>query len=158
MIRRATPADIPALVGLVHDLAEYEKAAEQCHLTEDQLRTALFGDSPAVFAHVAEGSEAEGVVGCAIWFRNFSTWEGVHGIFLEDLYVKPVARGRGFGKSLLVALAQEAVEQGYGRVDWSVLKWNTPSIDFYESIGAVDQNEWTNYRLTGDALAKLAAS
>lgn len=158
MIRRATPADLPALVGLVYDLAEYEKLPQECHLTEEQLRTALFGDVPRVFAHVAEGSEEEGVLGCAIWFLTFSTWEGVHGIFLEDLYVKPEARGRGYGKSLLAALAQEAVEQGYKRVEWSVLKWNTPSIDFYESIGAVNQDEWTGYRLTGEALAKLAVA
>ncbi|MCP9623392.1 putative acetyltransferase [Nocardia otitidiscaviarum] len=155
MIRRATPADIPALVELVYDLAEYEKAREECHLTAEQLRTALFGPSPALFAHVAEGPE--GVVGCAIWFLNFSTWRGVHGIYLEDLYVKPEARGRGLGRALLVALAREAAAQGYGRVDWSVLTWNTPSIEFYESLGAVGQKEWIGYRLEGDALTALAA-
>ncbi|WP_433591539.1 N-acetyltransferase family protein [Nocardia sp. CA-145437] len=154
MIRRATPDDVPALVGLVHDLAEYEKAPEECTLTEEQLRIALFGPTPALYAHVAESDH--GVVGCAIWFLNYSTWKGVHGIYLEDLYVKPEARGRGLGKSLLATLAREAVEQGYARVDWSVLTWNTPSIDFYRSIGAEHQHEWTGYRLAGAPLARLA--
>lgn len=158
MIRRATPADIPALVELVYDLAEYEKLREECHLTAEQLHASLFGPSPAVFAHVAEGSEDEGVLGMAIWFLNYSTWEGTHGIFLEDLYVKPEARGRKLGKALLTALAQEAATQGYARIDWSVLNWNTPSIDFYESLGAVPQTEWTGYRLTGTALTELGAN
>lgn len=151
IIRRATPADIPALVGLVYDLAEYEKARHECRLTDEQLHTALFGPAPALFAHVVEEDGA--VVGCAIWFLNYSTWEGEHGIFLEDLYVKPETRGKGYGKALLVTLAQEAVAKGYGRVDWSVLKWNTPSIDFYESLGATAQDEWVGYRLDGEALA-----
>ncbi|MBL1076282.1 GNAT family N-acetyltransferase [Nocardia sp. 2] len=156
MIRRATPADVPALVGLVYDLAEYEKLREECHLTAEQLHLALFGPKPALYAHVAEGPGDEGVVGMAIWFLNYSTWEGVHGIFLEDLYVKPEARGRGLGKTLLATLAKEAVDQGYARLDWSVLKWNTPSIDFYESIGARPEDEWVGYRLTGAALPRLA--
>ncbi|MEC3916518.1 GNAT family N-acetyltransferase [Nocardia sp. CDC160] len=155
MIRRATPADIPALVQLVHDLAEYEKAPDECTLTETQLETALFGPNPALYAHVAENDR--GIVGCAIWFLNFSTWKGVHGIYLEDLYVKPEARGAGLGKSLLATLAREAVERGYARVDWAVLTWNTPSIDFYESIGAEHQHEWTGYRLSGGPLERLAA-
>ncbi|MFJ4652198.1 GNAT family N-acetyltransferase [Nocardia sp. NPDC088792] len=155
MIRRATPADIPALVQLVYDLAEYEKARDECTLTAEQLETALFGPRAALYAHVAESDQ--GVVGCAIWFLNYSTWKGVHGIFLEDLFVQPEARGRGLGRDLLAALAREAVEQGYARVDWSVLTWNTPSIDFYESIGAEHQHEWTGYRLSGGALARLAS-
>ncbi|MFE3101694.1 GNAT family N-acetyltransferase [Nocardia tengchongensis] len=154
MIRRATPADVPALVGLVHDLADYEKAPDECTLTEEQLQTALFGPNPALYAHVAESDQ--GVVGCAIWFLNYSTWKGVHGIYLEDLYVKPEARGHGLGKSLLATLAREAVEQGYARMDWSVLTWNTPSIDFYQAIGAEHQHEWTGYRLSGAPLARLA--
>ncbi|MET7769708.1 GNAT family N-acetyltransferase [Nocardia sp. NPDC005366] len=153
-IRRATEADVPALVGLVHGLAEYEKSSDQCTLTTEQLHTALFGPSPALFAHVAEdGSE---IVGCAIWFLNFSTWNGVFGIYLEDLYVTPWARGRGYGRAMLAALAEEAVNRGYSRVDWSVLTWNTPSIEFYESIGAVSQDAWVGYRLTGEALRELA--
>ncbi|MFD0363748.1 GNAT family N-acetyltransferase [Nocardia sp. GCM10030253] len=156
MIRRATPADVPALVELVYDLAEYEKARDECTLTAEQLHTALFGQTPALFAHVVE--EEDGlVVGCAIWFLNFSTWEGVHGIYLEDLYVKPETRGKGYGKALLTTLAEEAVANGYGRVDWAVLTWNTPSIDFYKSLGAVGQDEWVGYRLEGAALAALGS-
>ncbi|GAB4588450.1 N-acetyltransferase family protein [Nocardia sp. IFM 10818] len=156
MIRRATPADIPALVKLVYDLAEYEKAPDECKLTEDQLEQSLFGPSPKVFAHVAEGPGTAGVVGCAIWFLNYSTWTGTHGIYLEDLFVKPEARGLHLGRDLLAALAREAVANGYARVDWSVLDWNKPSIDFYEALGAVAQDEWTGYRLTGPALTRLA--
>jgi L-amino acid N-acyltransferase YncA len=152
-IRRATPADVPAVVQLVHDLAEYEKASAECTLTVEQLQASLFGPAPALFAHVAE--DETGVVGCAIWFRNFSTWKGVHGIYLEDLYVKPETRGKGYGKALLTALAQEAVSNGYGRLDWAVLTWNTPSIDFYKSLGAAGHDEWVGYRLEGEALEAL---
>ncbi|MEV3960442.1 GNAT family N-acetyltransferase [Nocardia sp. NPDC050193] len=154
LIRRATPADVPALVDLVYGLAEYEKARHECTLTAEQLRTALFGPEPAVFARVAL---LDGVVsGCAIWFRNFSTWDGVHGIYLEDLYVAPAARGSGLGRALLAALAQEARIHGYSRVSWSVLTWNTPSIGFYESLGARVQDDWVGYRLSGEALTALA--
>ncbi|MBF6327136.1 GNAT family N-acetyltransferase [Nocardia transvalensis] len=158
MIRRATPDDVPALVQLVYDLAEYEKAGQECTLTPEQLHTALFGPSPALFAHVAHGDSSDEVLGCAIWFLNFSTWDGVHGIYLEDLYVKPEARGLGLGKALIAELAREAVAKGYSRVAWAVLDWNTPSIDFYKSLGAEPQDEWTGYRLSGDALGRLAAS
>ena len=156
MIRRATPEDVPALVELVYDLAEYEKAREQCALTAENLHAALFGTAPAVFAHVATIDAR--VAGCAIWFLNYSTWTGKHGIYLEDLYVRPEARGRGLGKALLAELAREAVAHGYTRVDWSVLDWNTPSIEFYRGLGAVAQDEWTGFRLAGDALARLADS
>ncbi|MBF6174658.1 GNAT family N-acetyltransferase [Nocardia blacklockiae] len=155
MIRRATPEDVPALVGLVHDLAEYEKARHECHLTADQLHTALFGPNPALFAHVAQRDSDGEVLGCAIWFLNYSTWTGTHGIYLEDLYVKPEARGLGLGKALLAELAREAVTRGYHRVDWAVLDWNTPSIDFYKSLGATPQDEWTGYRLQGEPLNRL---
>ncbi|MBB5912294.1 ribosomal protein S18 acetylase RimI-like enzyme [Nocardia transvalensis] len=158
MIRRAAPADVPALVGLVYDLAEYEKSRHECELTDEQLHAALFGPNPAVFAHVAQDDSSDAVLGCAIWFLNFSTWTGTHGIYLEDLYVKPEARGLGLGKALLTALAREAVARGFHRVDWSVLDWNTPSIDFYDSLGARPQTEWTGYRLEGDALAALGRS
>ncbi|MEV6134531.1 GNAT family N-acetyltransferase [Nocardia sp. NPDC051990] len=154
-IRRATPADVPAMVGLVEDLAEYEKSRAECTLTAEQLDAALFGPSPAVFAHVVE--DETGVVGCAIWFLNYSTWTGVHGIYLEDLYVKPETRGKGYGKALLATLAEEAATNGYSRVDWAVLTWNTPAIEFYKSIGANPQDEWVGYRLTGAAIDKLAA-
>jgi len=156
MIRRATPEDVPALVDLVYDLADYEKAREQCALTAADLHSALFGPTPALFAHVAT---VDGwVAGCAIWFLNYSTWTGKHGIYLEDLYVRPEARGRGLGTALLAELAREAVTNGYTRVDWSVLDWNTPSIEFYRGLGAVAQDEWTGFRLAGDALARLADS
>ena len=158
MIRRATPADVPAMVGLVYDLAEYEKARHECTLTDEQLHTALFRPEPAVFAHVAQRDSGGEVLGCAIWFLNFSTWTGTHGIYLEDLFVKPEARGTGLGKALLAELAREAVARGYRRVDWSVLDWNTPSIDFYRSVGAEPQDEWTGYRLTGGALTRLAGA
>lgn len=156
MIRRATPEDVPALVGLVYDLAEYEKSRHECALTAEQLRASLFGSEPKVFAHVAQRDSGGEVLGCAIWFLNYSTWTGTHGIYLEDLFVKPEARGLGLGKALLAALAREAVANGYRRVDWSVLDWNTPSIDFYEALGARAQDEWTGYRLTGEALTRLA--
>ncbi len=156
MIRRVTPADVAAVTALVYDLAEYEKARQECTVTEEQVAAALFGPDPAVFGHVAEDDGV--VVGTALWFRNFSTWDGVHGIYLEDLYVRPEFRGRGHGAALLAALARECVDRGYTRLSWSVLDWNTPSIDFYDSLGAVPQDEWIGYRLSGDALTALAAS
>ncbi|RMI35142.1 GNAT family N-acetyltransferase [Nocardia stercoris] len=156
MIRRAQPGDVAAMVGLVHDLAEYERAADECHLTTGQLHEALFGPAPALYAHVATADDV--VVGCAIWFLNYSTWRGTHGIYLEDLYVTPSARGRGHGRALLVELAREAVASGYHRVEWSVLNWNQPAITFYDSLGARPQDEWTTYRLTDDALTALAKS
>lgn len=156
-IRRATPDDVHALVRLVYDLAEYERARAECTLTDEQLHTALFGPSPALFAHVAEDETAT-VAGCAIWFLNYSTWDGAHGIYLEDLYVDPKARGTGLGKALVAALAKEAVDQGYSRVSWSVLTWNTPSIEFYRAIGAAEQDEWIGYRLSGEQLSALAAT
>jgi GNAT superfamily N-acetyltransferase len=154
-VRRVHEADLPAVVRLVHDLAAYERAPEQCHLTEEQLRTVLFGPSPAVYGHVAEaGGE---IVGCALWFLSFSTWEGVHGIYLEDLFVSPEQRGSGLGKALLEALAEECVARGYARLEWAVLDWNEPSIAFYEALGARPQSGWSTYRLTGDALQQLGS-
>ncbi|TCN30582.1 L-amino acid N-acyltransferase YncA [Kribbella orskensis] len=154
-IRRARPDDVPAIVDLVYGLAEYERAPQECRLTAEQLQTALFGDKPAVFCHVAEtGAE---VVGCALWFLNFSTWRGVHGIYLEDLFVRPEQRGSGLGKALLVALAQECVSNGYERLEWSVLDWNTPAIDFYKSLGVLPQDEWITFRLTDTALTQLGS-
>jgi GNAT superfamily N-acetyltransferase len=152
-VRRVRESDVDAVVGLVYELAEYERAPEECHLTADQLRRALFGPSPALFGHVALlGSE---VVGCALWFLNFSTWDGEHGIYLEDLYVRPTARGTGLGKALLTALAEECVRNGYTRLQWWVLNWNKPAIDFYHSLGATPMDEWTVYRVSGPALDKL---
>ncbi|MEV6288365.1 GNAT family N-acetyltransferase [Kribbella sp. NPDC051770] len=154
-IRRARPDDVPAIVELVYALAEYEREPDACRLTATQLDTALFGPTPAVFAHVAE-HDGE-IVGCALWFLNFSTWRGVHGIYLEDLFVRPEQRGSGLGKALLTALAQECVKHGYERLEWSVLDWNTPAIDFYVALGARPQSEWTTFRLTDDALTALGS-
>ncbi|MER5258327.1 MULTISPECIES: GNAT family N-acetyltransferase [unclassified Streptomyces] len=160
MIRAATPADVPLIHAMVRDLAEYEKALDEARATEEQLREALFGERPAAFAHIAEAQDASGkseVVGFSLWFLNFSTWRGVHGIYLEDLYVRPEARGGGHGKALLTELARICVERGYERLEWSVLDWNEPSINFYKSLGALPQDEWTVYRLTDEALAGLGA-
>lgn len=154
-IRPIRPADVDAVVGLVQDLAEYEKLPQLCHLTSEQLHRALFAERPALFGHVAVVDEV--VVGYALWFLNFSTWEGVHGIYLEDLFVSPTQRGSGLGKALLVTLAEIAAERGYARVEWSVLDWNTPSIDFYRSLGAVSMDGWSMFRLSGPALARTAA-
>ncbi|MBW4778165.1 GNAT family N-acetyltransferase [Rhodococcoides fascians] len=156
MIRRATEDDVSAICGLVHELAEYEKASSLCTVRDDHLRSALFGENPSVFAHVAEHDGV--VVGCALWFLNFSTWDGVNGIYLEDLYVQPDARGHGFGTALLAALAAECEANGYTRLTWSVLDWNTPSIGFYRALGAQAQDEWTTFRLTDGALRDLAAT
>ncbi|WP_329546893.1 GNAT family N-acetyltransferase [Streptomyces sp. NBC_01356] len=156
MIRPATPADVSVIHALVRELAEYEKALEEARASQEQLREALFGERPAAFAHVAEDASGE-VVGFALWFLNFSTWRGVHGIYLEDLYVRPEARGGGHGKALLAELARICVERGYERLEWSVLNWNQPSIEFYEALGARPQDEWTVYRLTDGALAKLGS-
>jgi GNAT superfamily N-acetyltransferase len=154
MIRRAVEGDVPEIFAMVRQLAEYERALEEVRASEEQLREALFGESPAAFAHIAEGEGGE-VVGFALWFLNFSTWRGVHGIYLEDLYVRPSARGGGYGKALLTELARTCVERGYERLEWSVLKWNRPAIDFYEALGASPQDEWDVYRLTDDALKQL---
>jgi GNAT superfamily N-acetyltransferase len=159
-VRPIRPDDVPAVVGLVRELADYEKALHEARLTEEQLTTALFGDSPAVFGHVAvadeDGVNPGEVVGIALWFLNFSTWRGTHGIYLEDLYVQPQHRGAGLGKELLRTLAAVCVERGYSRLEWSVLDWNTPSIEFYKAAGAVPLDEWTVFRLTDDALTDFA--
>ncbi|MFE3036210.1 GNAT family N-acetyltransferase [Streptomyces canus] len=157
MIRPATPADIPAIHALIRELADYEEALAEAKATEEQLHKALFGPHPAAYAHVATDS-TDTVVGYAIWFLNYSTWRGVHGIYLEDLYVRPTARGSGHGKALLTGLARICVERGYQRLEWSVLNWNTPAIDFYKSLGARPQDEWTVYRLTDEALTKAAGT
>ncbi|MFE4452901.1 GNAT family N-acetyltransferase [Streptomyces sp. NPDC056796] len=157
MIRAATPEDVPLIHTMVRELAEYEKALDEAEATEQQLCDALFGERPAAYAHVAVSDDDGDVVGFALWFLNFSTWRGVHGVYLEDLYVRPDRRGGGYGKALLTELARICVERGYGRLEWSVLDWNAPSIAFYESLGARPQEEWTVYRLTDGALADLGA-
>ncbi|WP_035798096.1 GNAT family N-acetyltransferase [Kitasatospora mediocidica] len=155
MIRQATVDDVPVIIEMIRELADYEKALHEAKATEEQLREALFGEQPAVFAHIAEDDATGERVGFALWFRNFSTWRGTHGIYLEDLYVRPSARGGGHGKALLTELARTAVERGYERFEWSVLDWNEPSIGFYRALGAEPMDEWTVHRLTGDALRVL---
>ena len=156
VIRTATPADIPVIHTLIQELAAYEKVPHEARATEPQLHEALFGDRPAAYAHIATDDTTGTPVGFALWFLNFSTWRGVHGIYLEDLYVRPTARGAGHGKALLTELARICVERGYERLEWSVLNWNTPAIAFYESLGARPQDEWTVYRLTDGPLKELA--
>jgi GNAT superfamily N-acetyltransferase len=156
MIRPAKPEDVAEIHAMVRDLADYEKALDEAKATPQQLNAALFGENPAAFAHIAEDDEGN-VLGFALWFLNYSTWTGVHGIYLEDLYVRPAARGAGYGKALLARLARICVERGYARLEWSVLDWNEPAIAVYRSQGAVPMDEWTVNRLTGEALTAMAA-
>ncbi len=153
-IRRIERPDLPVVVEMVHELALYEREPDACRLTVEQLETALFGQAPALFGHVAE-VDGE-VVGMALWFLNFSTWRGTHGIYLEDLYVRPAQRGSGIGQELLSELARECVARGYERLEWSVLDWNEPALGFYRSLGAVGMDGWTVHRLTDGALRGLA--
>ena len=165
-VRRVQPDDVPTALALVRELAAYEKAEHEALMTAEQLTAALFGPSPALFGHVAlpddradEGADDGGAIaGFALWFLNFSTWRGTHGIYLEDLYVQPASRGSGLGRELLRTLAATCVERGYDRLEWSVLDWNTPSIDFYRAAGAVPMDEWTVFRLTDDALTAFATA
>lgn len=156
-IRAATEADLGEIVSLIKELASYEREPDQARATVDGLRNALFCEHPAVFCLIAETADGE-VAGFALWFLNFSTWEGVHGLYLEDLFVRPAFRGQGLGGALLRRLARIADERGYARMEWVVLNWNTPAIEVYRSIGARPLDEWTTYRLTGDALSSYAAS
>lgn len=142
------------MVALVHELAGYERASDYCRLTATKLRAALFGPQPALFGHIVE-VDGE-VAGCALWFLNFSTWDGVHGIYLEDLFVRPEHRGAGWGRKLLAALAAECLRCGYSRLQWAVLDWNEPAIGFYHRLGAAPIEDWTMFRLDGPALSVLA--
>lgn len=146
--------DIPRIHALILALAEYEEAADQMRATEDDLSRSFFSKDPQVFCHVA--TEGEHVVGIAIWHLNYSTWLGKHGIYLEDLFVQPSSRGKGHGLSLLKELATICIERNYERFQWWVLDWNTPSIEFYKSLGAVPMDEWTVFRLSGESLNKLS--
>jgi len=154
-IAAATEQDIPVILEMIRGLAEYEKLLDQFEATEDRLRTTLFGERPAAEALLAFAGEEP--AGFAIFFTNYSTFLAKPGIYLEDLFVKPPLRGSGVGKALLKRIAQIAVERGCGRVEWSVLDWNEPSIRFYESLGAVAMNDWTTFRLTGEPLATLGS-
>lgn len=153
-VRAARPEDVEVLHALVLALAAYERAASEVVATPRDLERALFGETPRVFAHVAEDQGR--VVGFALWFTTYSTWLGRHGLWLEDLFVLPEHRGAGHGKALLVALARLCVQNGWGRLEWNVLDWNEPALAFYRSLGAQPLEEWTVHRLSGDALAALA--
>jgi len=154
-IRSAKPGDQALILRFIRALAEYEKMLDQVDATEDSLRAALFGKNPRVFCDIAEwNGEAAGF---ALWFYNYSTFRGTHGIYLEDLFVRPELRGKGIGKAMLAHLAERAVSEGCARLEWWVLDWNAPSIAFYESLGAKAMEDWTVFRVTGEALNKLAA-
>jgi len=154
MIRPATPADVPVIARLIRALAEYERLTHEVILDEDRLQQHLFGPRP--YAEVLLAEDNGQVVGFALFFHNYSTFVGKPGIYLEDLFVEPACRGRGLGKALLQALAKLAIERDCGRLEWAVLDWNEPSIQFYQALGAKPMDEWTGYRLTGEALRGLA--
>jgi GNAT superfamily N-acetyltransferase len=153
-IRPAGVEDVPIILKLIRDLATYERAPHEVTATEEQLVDVLFGEKPA--AEVLLAFEGESAVGFAVYFYNFSTWLGRPGLYLEDLFVKPEKRGKGYGRALLVELAKIALERGCGRMEWAVLDWNEPAIKFYRSLGAQPMDEWTVFRLTRDGIARLA--
>ena len=155
-IRPAREADLDTIISLIHGLAEYEREPDAVKLDRDLLREHLFGARP--FAEVLIAESVGEVAGFALFFHNYSTWEGKPGIWLEDLFVRPALRGQGFGKSLLKELAAIAVARGCGRFEWSVLDWNEPSINFYKALGARPMDEWTTFRVDGEALERLAAT
>lgn len=163
LVRPSRRSDCPRIMELVSELASYERSAEQVTSSAADLEAALFGPTPAVFAHVAElestpkGKLDGQLVGVAIWFPNFSTWEGRHGIYVEDLYVVPGARRLGVGRALLAELASIAAARDYRRLEWSVLDWNDPALSFYASLGAKAMRDWTTFRMSGSALSELAA-
>ncbi|HKV20927.1 MAG TPA: GNAT family N-acetyltransferase [Mycobacterium sp.] len=156
IIRRVVPGDETELTAMIHELAEFERASHECTVTEEQLRTALFGDDPTVNGHIAE-VDGEAAAG-ALWFRNFSTWDGVAGIYLEDLFVRPQFRRHGLARGLLATLARECVENGYSRLQWAVLDWNVNAIALYDAVGGKQQSEWITYRVSGPDLSALASS
>ncbi len=153
-IDAASERDLPLILKFIRDLAEYEKLSHLVVATEENIREHIFGPNPVAEVLLAYSDDEP--VGFALYFRNFSTFLGQPGIYLEDLFVEPGHRGKGIGKALLARLAKTALERGYGRLEWAVLDWNTPSIEFYRSLGAVPLDEWTQYRVTGEALSRLA--
>jgi GNAT superfamily N-acetyltransferase len=153
-IRAAHVDDVDEILALIYELALYEKAPEEAKATREQIIETFFCENPKVFCELVE-VDGE-IAGGAIWFLNYSTWLGKHGIYLEDLFVRPQYRGKGYGKALLKYLASICDERGYGRFQWWVLDWNEPSIEFYKSLGAVAMDEWTVYRVSEQALKKLA--
>jgi GNAT superfamily N-acetyltransferase len=153
-LRRARPGEAPLVLTLVRELAAYEKLSHEVEATEADIDVALFGDNPLLFCEIAEWENEP--VGFTVWFLNFSTFSGRPGLYLEDLFVRPTHRGKGIGKALLAHLANACVANGWSRLQWAVLDWNTPSIEFYKSLGAAMMDEWTVCRLSGEALAALA--
>ncbi|SEH90400.1 L-amino acid N-acyltransferase YncA [Mycolicibacterium rutilum] len=155
VIRRVRAGDEVELTAMIHELAQFEHASEQCVVTEDQLRQALFGEAPTIHGHLVEvdGRPAAG----ALWFLNFSTWDGVPGIYLEDLYVRPQFRRRGLARKILATLARECVEHGYSRLSWAVLDWNVNAIALYDAVGGKQQSDWITYRVSGPDLSALAS-
>jgi GNAT superfamily N-acetyltransferase len=155
-IRSATVADVPIIFQLIRDLATYERAPNEVRATETQLTDVLFGEKPV--AEVLLAFEDDMPIGFAVFFHNFSTWLGKPGLYLEDLFVKPEVRGKGYGRALLIHLAKIARDRSCGRMEWAVLDWNEPAIQFYKKIGAHPLDEWKIFRLTGDGIARLAES
>ncbi len=155
-IRPACVADVPIILQLIRDLATYERAPNEVTATEKQLADVLFGEKPV--AEVLLAFENETPAGFAVFFHNFSTWLGRPGLYLEDLFVKPEKRGKGYGHALLVDLAKIAHDRGCGRMEWAVLNWNDPAIQFYRKLGAKPMEEWTVFRLTHDGIVRLAQS
>ena len=153
IIRPAKSEEVGEVLQLIQDLATYEKAPEQVEASEEDLLNTIFASDPRVFCDLVEVDGQ--IAGMAIWFLNYSTWQAKHGIYLEDLFIKPEYRGRGYGKALLKHLAKICDEKGYGRLQWWVLDWNSPAIEFYRSLGAEAMDEWTVYRTSGKALKDL---
>ena len=153
-IRPATIADTEEILAMIYELALYEKAPDEAKATREQIVDTFFCQDPKVFCEIVEVDGA--IAGLAIWFLNYSTWQGKHGIYLEDLYIRPEFRGAGYGKALLKHLASICDDRGYGRFQWWVLDWNEPAIEFYKSLGAVAMDEWTVYRVSEEALTNLA--
>ena len=164
VVRPARPQDVPEILAMVRELADYERSAHEVRATEEMLTDLLFGSNtpsgaPAAYCHVAQSpadDDGPPLAGIAVWFLNASTWRGQHGIYLEDLYVRPAFRGLGLGGALMSELARICIERGYPRLEWWVLDWNTPAIDFYRSLGAQPMDEWTVHRITGAELERLA--
>jgi GNAT superfamily N-acetyltransferase len=154
VIRKAEERDAPVVFSFIRELAEYERLAHEVDATEDDIAKALFGPNPRVFAGIAEWKDEP--VGFALWFYNFSTFRGRHGIYLEDLFVRPAFRSKGIGKALLRHLARRCIDEGLTRLEWWVLDWNEPALRVYRAIGAVPMEEWTVQRMTGEALKRLA--
>lgn len=154
LIRRARPGDETEIVAMIRELAEFERAADECTVTESQIGAALFGEDPVGYCHIAvvDGQAAA----IALWFRNFSTWDGVAGVYLEDLFVRQAFRRRGLARLMLAALARECVDNGYSRLSWAVLDWNVNAIALYDAVGGKQMSEWITYRVSGPELSALA--